>query len=855
MKIICLQFRRRCLRYSSKIISPKIHQPSNFRLSNMKNFFIQKRIVFISFFVLCKMLGFSQTNISGVVLDENNEPLPFVNILINESQNNGGSSDIDGKFKLTSTEQIRRLHLTFVGYEKLIYEIPSAAKNEKLILRMKASQLRLVEAVIVAGENPAHRIIRKVVKNRNRNNPERMTSFQCKTYNKVIVDLVPDEKGIEEFQEKYADSKSKLRKKQSGNFDKLMLRSEIHHMLLMESVTERQFLFPEKNSEHILHNRVSGFEHPSFASLANDFQPFSFYGDYIEILEKAYLNPVSPNSTRKYFFNIEDTLYQKLDTVFILSFHPRKGKNFEALEGLLYVNTNGYALQNVIAEPFHKSLIRMKMEQRYQLVQMEDEQQWFPEQLNFVFEASKYPHPSIGTRMVGKSYISEVQLNPPLTKKDFKLQGVSTAATANETADTTWQKYRPQVLSQKEKNTYIVIDSLGQKKHFDQMLNAMEALASGRFSVGKMDIHLNRILGFNDFEKTRIGLGLSTNENLSKYFELGAYGGFGTADEKWKYGSYLLLNFLPQKRLQLRLNYQKDLREPATLQLQTEPQIFSRQLYANRMDNLDLQSVELKGHLGAATQFNLSVAKLSLQPLYEYRFDEQDADFETFNFAEASLNLRFAFAEKIVRFLGTEVVETKYPLLLFSYRKGFKNWMEGDFNYQKVEFSLSDEIRVRNVGNTSLQIAAGWTQGKVPYNRLYATSGIGGGFQWFEIENIFQTMERYEFLSDQFIHLFVQHQFETPLFRFKKSRPELSLVQNMGWGKLENPELHLGIDFKTMEKGFFESGLRIDNLLLVNYFNFIYVGLGGGIYYRYGDYAFSTPQENLAYRFRLNFTW
>jgi hypothetical protein len=58
-----------------------------------------------------------------------------------------------------------------------------------------------------------------------------------------------------------------------------------------------------------------------------------------------------------------------------------------------------------------------------------------------------------------------------------------------------------------------------------------------------------------------------------------------------------------------------------------------------------------------------------------------------------------------------------------------------------------------------------------------------------------------------------------------------------------------------MERGFFESGLRIDNLIRFNYFNIMLVGLGGGIYYRYGNYAFSTFNENSAYRLRLKFSF
>jgi hypothetical protein len=494
----------------------------------------------------------------------------------------------------------------------------------------------------------------------------------------------------------------------------------------------------------------------------------------------------------------------------------------------------------------------MKIEQRYQQI---EGKQWFPEQLNFVIEASEYPQKYVGTRMSGKSYISQVQLNPKLNKKDFKTQSYTTAKNANEKVDSIWQNYRPQVLNQKEEMTYIVIDSIGKKNKFDQILEVNEALVSGRLSIKNIDILLPKVLSFNDFEKTRLGLGLSTNDRLSKYFELSGYGGYGFSDKKWKYGGALLFNILPDEKLQLKFNYQKDLREPAALILSPEPPLFSRQLYATQMDSWENKSVHLKGKLKHTVRFNLSFGQSIWQPQYEYQFDGSELDFEKFNFTELGLNLRFSFAEKVVKVMGTEISTSRFPLIYLSYTKGLKDIWQGEFDFQKIAFSVEDNFRTRGFGETSLRIEAGLASGKLPYNRLYSASGIGRGFQFLEIENTFQTMDIYEFLSDRFVHLFFEHNFGTLLFKYKNFKPEFAIVQNIGFGSLKNSQLHQGVEFKTMEKGFFESGLRVDNLLRFNYLNIMYVGIGGGIYYRLGAYAFPTLEKNLAYRFRLKFSF
>jgi hypothetical protein len=94
----------------------------------------------------------------------------------------------------------------------------------------------------------------------------------------------------------------------------------------MESVTKRKFIRPDNSEEIILGTKVSGFKDASFAPLATDVQPFSFYEDIIPILDIDYLNPIANGSLSKYEFYIRDTLLVGRDTTFILSYKPQPGK-------------------------------------------------------------------------------------------------------------------------------------------------------------------------------------------------------------------------------------------------------------------------------------------------------------------------------------------------------------------------------------------------------------------------------------------------------------------------------------------------------------------------------------------------
>lgn len=104
--------------------------------------------------------------------------------------------------------------------------------------------------------------------------------------------------------------------------------------------------------------------------------------------------------------------------------------------------------------------------------------------------------------------------------------------------------------------------------------------------------------------------------------------------------------------------------------------------------------------------------------------------------------------------------------------------------------------------------------------------------------------------------LFLNHNFgRLTSTKNKTFRPELSLMQNIGYGELRNAVRHEGMPFKTLEKGYFESGLVITNLVRFSYVNLIYIGLGGGVFYRYGHNALEKESDNYAYKLALTFSF
>ncbi len=102
-------------------------------------------------FSLLPVLIFSQTKISGKVIDNTNQPLPGANVFIKDSYD-GVSSNVDGSFSFTTEEEGDAfLVVSFVGYKTKEESILLAGSdiNIEIILEEEAKELGAV--VISAG--------------------------------------------------------------------------------------------------------------------------------------------------------------------------------------------------------------------------------------------------------------------------------------------------------------------------------------------------------------------------------------------------------------------------------------------------------------------------------------------------------------------------------------------------------------------------------------------------------------------------------------------------------------------------------------------------------------------------------
>jgi hypothetical protein len=763
----------------------------------------------VTLLLLMPALALAQHSISGRATDQHGEGLPFVHILINSHKSSVFTTDADGWFSIPGHDSIHSLSFSYVGFLPQTIVLPGDSVFPLRVILTPAAY-ELGEAVVIAGENPAHRIIRLALANRDRHNPTRLTGYQYRAYSRLRMSMKP-----------------------AGEEDR--------QVFIMETLTEHAFQQPAQRRERIIRHRTAGFEQAWLAGIGAQLQPFSFYSDEISFLEKRYLNPISPGSTRRYHFVLEDIHSHQGDSLFVISFQPRAGLAFAGLKGALYIHSDGFALQHVIAGSAEEEKIHFHIDQQYQRSR---EGQWFPEQLNLVLKADKYPGPQLGMRIHARTWIDSVQINPAFPKSFFSWRNSLDTLAAVSVQDSLLPSARRETLSESDVQTYSLLDSIGQANGFD---NISRILSSGALPLGPLQWLYTDLFRFSEYEGFTPGLGLRVGNNLQLY----GYLGYATRAKAWK--QTLSLFFFPDdadRTTQLGIQFQRDLTEPAVLTFPQQSLLVNRRYFAQRMDRDTWLGVFFGARLSPDVQVRASARRQLVNPLYDYVFiPRQGETLSVFAFTESALYMRYAPRTKTLRLLGAETeISTDRPVFSAQLTRGWT----ATSAYWRAAGSMQYTRRHRRWGDTRIAMEGGAVSPEVPYVKLFTPIGTGTGLNAISLPDAFETMQAYEFVHQRFMYVYLEHQFKRISGKHSSFQPAPALIHRMGWGQVEGTESHQGLTLQAMERGYFESGLAIYNILRINYVNIGWMGLGVKLLYRHGPYQQAAWQDNTAVRLTLS---
>ncbi|MDV7392854.1 DUF5686 family protein, partial [Arthrospira platensis SPKY1] len=209
--------------------------------------------------------SFANAQIRGLITDEINRPMPFVNIYI-ENSYIGTTSNDKGQYELQLKPGKYTVVYQSIGYKTQKKEITLDVTPVVINVRLIEEQYQLQEVVVNANENPAHPIIRQAIANRKKNR-DKIQRYTSDFYSKGKFKL------------------KNLPKKFMGvevDADEMLLDSTRSGIIyLSETVSKITFERPNKLKEHIVASKISGDNNGfSFNTALN--ANFEFYENTID---------------------------------------------------------------------------------------------------------------------------------------------------------------------------------------------------------------------------------------------------------------------------------------------------------------------------------------------------------------------------------------------------------------------------------------------------------------------------------------------------------------------------------------------------------------------------------------------
>lgn len=774
-----------------------------------------------------------------VVNSVDNQPIPFVTVKYSRDKS-GTTSNIDGWFSIP--DSVSFISLSYTGYQPE-YVKGANLRSSELIVRMTPLEKEIAPITNSTRNDAGLSIMKRVVVNRMKNDPEKYNGYQYTLFQKFSLSA-PSLAG-------------------NGNDTSVPANQMVVEkpLFLMEMLSRKKMLQPDHRNEEIISTKIEGEKKQPFFLLANQIQTLPVTDEFFTVLNRSYLSPVSQYALTKYYYAITDTILNPgNDSIFVIRFNPKKRKSTNGLNGVIQVSSHGYAVQNLVAKRaiIGKNVSDLSIRQQYDLL---TDGKWFPGEqitsIRFVIksmmnkELIKSFKANSNSELIAMNRTSFYQreINPPLKPTDFPKYKVTINPNLKEAAE----KERDSI----QNKPFVKKDSISNPQSSEEENNIIpkskliRLLAEGKIPVGYFNINYDRLFSYNLYEGIKLGLGAESNRHLSRYFTVGGYFTYGLKDKSIRRGEWLDVYPNGYYDFRLRFGYRDmnmEFGEPEFLEKKSllNPEFFRSLLIEN---------------MYATKRYSFGIELMPFQELNTYLFTDFSDNsarkanpfliqhlFSPFRLARAGLLLRYAPGISFIRDPDM-MIENSAPKSdwFLNVIQGL-NLFGGEYRYTKMEFKGKFHFQITPPSTTYMVLRAGHISDRAPITEFF--NGYGSWVNVFSLgaQNSFTTMRQNEFGAGDFSALFIRHDLGTWFLpQGHKFNPDFVLDQNIGFGSLSNNN---SAQFKLNDfhKGYFESGLEINNILRMDFLSW-----GIGIYYRYGPYQFPVFSDNFAYKFGFVF--
>lgn len=797
-----------------------------------------------------RRVNFNGYQLSGKVTDaEDGEPIPFAPVFFKNGAD-GTTTDADGNFLI----QVERLpddsiKIQVIGYDVKTLRIDRSNRKAVYNIQLTRSDTYLEEVVVKPGEDPAITLMREVIRNKPRNNPDKLDNYRYEAYNKIQIDLLNfKRKTFERLPVPYL-------KKLGFVFDNMDTTSYGRPYLplyLTEALSDYYYQKePTKNKEYIKATQIKVLNNKNMMNsmsqyLGRIYLAINPYDNYVPFFDKEFVSPAGNTALSFYKYKIVDTQQLQGYNIITLNFSPqRKGEN--CFEGTLKIVDSVYAIQYIAADmPASTQINWVKRSSFYKEYTPLGDTLWFctKENITAEMELSDEVVKTLGFIVRKTTSYKDIVANKDsisnvINSKGFK-RDVVVADSATAAGEDFWASARHEELNEQESGIYQMYDSLEKNKSYKNLKTFAKIMASGGYKFGPIELgpYWNAY-SYNQVEGNRFQFSMGTTPKLFKDIYLNGYIAYGVGDNRFKYNASAFFLFNRTPRRYFNFSYSRDIDYTVNyydkvainniisvgIRKRGVPPKF---IFADDV-RFELYNESLTGFSQLLTFYRKIYDPYDPLPSTTIFRDASGAPSPTVTASEVNLRLRFAYKEKFLngnyyRFsLGS-----KYPIVDLRLALGLKNVFDSDYDYQRITMTVSDNWRIPPFGQLYVNLFGGKYFGTLPYPLL--EQHPGNEFYYYN-KYAFNMMTQYEFISDQFVGANLEHSLGggflkyIPLIKKLRFRQFWTAKGVIGTLSEANKAYNFdkGFTFRSLDgEPYVEVGTGIENILKVFRVDFVW---------------------------------
>src|SRR5690554_1762615 len=794
----------------------------------MKRFFLYI-FLFIGFSVL------AQTKVSGVVYDENNIPMPFASVAF-KGTTIGMVTNENGKFYLESKDNNLTLVVSFIGYKAQEKQLTVGGNYD---LEFTLELENVIEAIQIVGgkqskkNNPAIDILRKIWERKRKNGLYMFDQYKFEKYEKIQFDLNNIDstftqkklfKGMEFIFEQVDTSRI------TGKTYLPIFLNEA----LSEVYGDNQL---NKKKEILTANKTSGFSGNQhvLAFVKDLYNEYDIYNNFITVFDKSFHSPISRYGIDAYNYVLADSTYIDNKWCYNIIYYPRR-KGELTFKGDFWVNDSTFAIKKINMSVTQSANINWVKE-----IYIEQEFEVLNDSVfllsrdhfmsDFAFNKKDESKGVYGKRTT----IYQNHLFNQEKPKDFYKEEVNYYDDAiYHRDDDFWNENRFESLSRDERGVYKMLDTLQTVKKFKRMYDLVSILGSGYIQIGNFDYGpIFSSFGYNDVEGVRLRAGGRTYFGQNDLWRLEGYTAYGFNDNQFKYGISGKWLIDRESRLIISGGNRRDI-EQIGASLTTTNDILGRSFASSAVfasgDNSKLTNVNLSNlmleiepvkHLTFKTAFSYRTLKSASPETFSLEYFDKDGNIQR-KVTQSEINFMVDYTPGIKTIgYGVErsIVDNNYARIYLNYSQGLKGVFDSDFDYEKVQLYYKQPIVIGLLGRLFVTTEIGKTFGEIPLGLM---SVIPGNQSYFVIQNNFNLLNYYEFVTDEYATLQLEHHFNgklfsrIPYFRDLNLREIVGVKGVVGTISDQNRAINAsGLNYLAPEKPYWEYHVGVGNIFKV----------------------------------------